>query len=186
MMEHNITAAVGARPRRKRVGRGESSGHGKTSTRGNKGCQSRAGGGVRPLSEGGQLPIFRRIPKRGFSNFEFAIRPETVNVGELERLFNAGDTVSAQTLREKHLIRCAESRVKVLGDGALTKKLTVEAHFFSAKAKATIEQAGGTVKVIEIPDPAAKWKAKRNVKKRERQAAKGKAPKAAPKADAPS
>ena len=161
MMLNEITRTAGARRRRKRVGRGESSGHGKTCGRGTKGCQSRSGGGVRPLSEGGQMPIFRRLPKRGFSNFQFRTRYEVVNLAALEAHFAEAATVDIAALRAARLIRPGESPVKVLGTGALSKKLTIEAHAFSDSARAAIEKAGGTIKLIARPDPAEQAKTKR-------------------------
>lgn len=170
MLMHEITEQAGAYPRRKRVGRGESSGMGRTSGRGNKGCQARAGGGTRPLHEGGQMPLFRRLPKRGFSNFNFRREYEVVNLSSLDANFGAGETVSAATLREKGLVRGGPVLVKILGDGSLTKKLSLEVHATSASAKAALEKAGCTVKIIALPDPAANAKAKRNSKKKQRTA----------------
>jgi large subunit ribosomal protein L15 len=166
MMLDQILAEAGAHKRRKRVGRGESSGHGRQSGRGNKGCQARAGGGTRPLHEGGQMPIFRRLPKRGFSNFEFRREYQVVNLGSLETDFENGETANIETLRQKGLVAGATPLVKILGKGTLSKKLTVEAHAFSASAKEAIEKAGGTVKPIERTDPAVAAKAKRNSAKR--------------------
>ncbi len=165
-----ITSAAGAHKRRKRVGRGESSGMGKTCTRGNKGCQSRSGGGTRPLHEGGQMPIFRRLPKRGFSNVQFATRVEVVNLARLEAFFNDGDTVDVAVLRQRHLVGGAQPLVKILAKGVLSKKLTVEAHAFSGKAKELIEKAGGTARLIERRSAAEKAAAKRNSAKRARAA----------------
>ncbi len=162
MMLHQVTQAGGANKRPKRVGRGESSGHGKTCGRGNKGCQSRAGGGTRLLREGGQMPIFRRLPKRGFNNFNFRTEYEVVNVGRLEANFESGQTVDVDALRKAGLVRGTRVPVKILGTGTLSKKLTVVAHAFSAEARAAIEKAGGTVMLIERPCPAEKAKAKRN------------------------
>ncbi|MBN2446703.1 MAG: 50S ribosomal protein L15 [Phycisphaerae bacterium] len=161
MMLNEITAAAGRHKRRKRVGRGESSGKGKTCGRGNKGCQSRAGGGVRRLTEGGQMPIFRRLPKRGFSNFNFRTEFETVNVCELERRFDDGAMVDCDTLKKLRLVQGADPLVKILAKGTLSKKLTVQAHAFSGKARELIEKAGGSVSIIERLDPGAAWKAKR-------------------------
>ena len=161
-MLSDITRDAGRRRRRKRVGRGESSGRGKTAGRGHKGCQSRSGGGVHPLSEGGQMPIFRRLPKRGFSNYNFRNEFTTVNVAELERCFASGDTIDPDVLTKLRLIQGSAPRVKILAKGSLAKKLTVEAHAFSAKAREVIEAAGGTIKVIEQRDPAARARAKRN------------------------
>ena len=161
MMLNDVTARGGAHKRRMRVGRGESSGKGKTSGRGNKGSQSRAGGGVRPLTEGGQMPLFRRLPKRGFSNVQFRTRFEIVNVGELNDRFGDGDTVNAEVLCQRRLVRTDAAPVRILGDGALERKLTVEAHSFSQKARELIEKAGGTVKLIERKTAAEKAAAKR-------------------------
>jgi large subunit ribosomal protein L15 len=168
MMPSEITQAVGQHKRRKRVGRGESSGRGKTCGRGHKGCLSRSGGGPHPLSEGGQMPIFRRIPKRGFSNFNFRREFETVNLDQLARCFEDGDTVDLDTLRKLRLVRGPAPRVKILAKGDLGKKLTVEAHAFSAQARKMIEDAGGNARLIELRDPAAAARAKRNSAKARR------------------
>ncbi len=166
MMLNEITTRAGAHKRRKRVGRGESSGHGKTCGRGNKGCQSRAGGLVRPLTEGGQMPIFRRLPKRGFSNFHFRTEYDVVNLSDLEARFGEGETVSASSLHRLGLVSSEKARVKILGHGTVAKKLAVEAHAFSSKAREAIEKAGGTVKLIDRGCAAEKAKAKRNSVKR--------------------
>ncbi len=164
MMLHQITATAGARERRKRVGRGESSGMGRTSGRGNKGAQSRAGCSINPLKEGGQMPLFRRLPKRGFSNFHFRTEYAIVNLLDLEAAFDSGKTVTVQTLRELGEL-APDALIKILGEGELAKKLTVEAHAVSASAKAAIEKAGGTVKLLEQRDSAALWKGKRKSRK---------------------
>jgi large subunit ribosomal protein L15 len=174
MMQHEITAQAGANKRRMRVGRGESSGKGKTCGRGNKGCQSRAGGGVRPLTEGGQMPMFRRLPKRGFSNVFFRAHYEIVNVGILNERFADGGTVSVDTLSQSRLVQGPESLVRILGDGALQKKLNVEAHAFSEKAKQAIESAGGTTRLIPVRNQAAAAKAKRGTAKAKRAGQNGK------------
>jgi large subunit ribosomal protein L15 len=148
MLSNEITAKVGASPNRKRVGRGHGSGHGKTSGRGHKGNSSRAGGSMPLFFEGGQMPLFRRLPKRGFSNAVFATRYEVVNVSQLERLFNDGTQVGLAELVNVGLIGSVTSRVKVLGDGELTKKLTVTAHKFSKSAEEKISGCGGTAKVV--------------------------------------
>jgi large subunit ribosomal protein L15 len=168
MMLSEITSKAGRHKRRKRVGRGESSGAGKTAGRGHKGCQSRSGGGVRPLTEGGQMPIFRRLPKRGFSNYNFRNDFAIINVAQLERSFADGDTVDPDVLRKLRLIQGPAPRIKILAKGALAKKLTVEAHAFSNKARQVIEDAGGTVKLIELRDQAALARAKRNTAKARR------------------
>jgi large subunit ribosomal protein L15 len=170
MMLNQITAQAGAHQRRKRVGRGESSGHGKTCTRGNKGCQARAGGGARPLREGGQMPSFRRIPKRGFNNYEFRTEYKVVNLASLEANFSDGQTADIEAFRRLRLVSGAEPLVKVLGDGAFSRKLAVHAHAFSASARAAIERAGGTVHVLRRADPAEQARAKRNTAKRAAQA----------------
>lgn len=162
MMIDQITQLAGARKRRKRVGRGESSGMGKTCGRGNKGNQSRSGGGARPLYEGGAMPLFRRLRKRGFSNYNFRTEYQVVNLATLEECFNAGDRVDVDALRKLHLVGRADAPVKILGAGELTKKLTCEVHAASGSAKAAIEKAGGALKLIAARDSAALWKAKRN------------------------
>jgi len=138
-----ITKLAGAHKRRKRVGRGPGSGHGKTCTRGTKGCKARTGSSIRRLSEGGQMPLFRRLPKRGFSNAKFRTEPAVVNVGQLQTAFEDGAHVTKLVLREKGLIRDAAAVVKILGDGELTKRLTVEADRFSRSAIEKITAAGG-------------------------------------------
>jgi len=172
MMLSEITKAAGRHKRRKRVGHGESSGTGKTCGRGHKGCLSRSGGGPHPLSEGGQMPTFRRLPKRGFSNFKFRNEFEIVNIAELARCFVDGDTVDLDALKKLRLVQEVLPRVKILGGGELGKKLTVEAHAFSKKARQAIEEAGGSARLIEHPDPAAAARAKRNTAKSRRTEAK--------------
>jgi len=132
--------------KRKRVGRGNGSGHGKTSGRGHKGQGSRAGGGTRPGFEGGQMPLQRRIPKRGFHN-PFKKRYALINVGQLEAL-DAGSEVSPELLCDRGLVRSQGDGVKILGNGSLSKALTVKAHGFSSKAKEKIEAAGGRVEAL--------------------------------------
>ena len=132
---------------RKRVGRGPGSGTGKTSGKGHKGQNARSGGGVRPGFEGGQLPLFRRLSKRGFNNYNFRTVYATVNVGDLER-FEEGTTVTKELLIEVGLVKKELDGIKVLGNGELTKKLTVKADIFSSTAKAKIENVGGTTEVI--------------------------------------
>ena len=132
---------------RKRVGRGPGSGTGKTSGKGHKGQNARSGGGVRPGFEGGQLPLFRRLSKRGFNNYNFRTVYATVNVGDLER-FEGGTTVTKELLIEVGLVKKELDGIKVLGNGELTKKLTVKADKFSSTAKDKIENVGGTTEVI--------------------------------------
>lgn len=147
MQLHELVPSQGARREKKRVGRGTSSGTGKTSTRGHKGQWARSGGGVRPGFEGGQTPLFRRLPKRGFSNARFKKEYAIVNLGDLNT-FDAGTVVTPDLLVERRLVRSLLDGVKVLGEGELTVKLTVQAHAFSASAKEKIEVAGGTAEVI--------------------------------------
>lgn len=148
MKLHELSPNPGSRQRRKRVGRGDSSGLGKTAGRGEKGQKSRTGSKVRPFFEGGQIPLFRRLPKRGFNHpdhIEYAL----VNLNILEDNFAAGDVVDAESLRAKKLLGKAEKMIKILANGELTKALTVKAEKFSAAAKAKIEAAGGKVEVVE-------------------------------------
>ena len=147
MKLHELKPPAGARHRRKIVGRGPGSGHGKTSGRGEKGQKARAGGSSKPWFEGGQLPLHRRIPKRGFVNLfrkEYAV----LNVRDLDR-FEAGTAVTPTLLRESGLVRAATAGVKILGEGALSKSLAVSAHRFSKVAVEKIRAAGGSVEVIE-------------------------------------
>lgn len=161
MMLHEVTAEVGAHKRRKRLGRGEASGVGKTSGRGNKGLKSRAGGGVRPLTEGGQMPLFRRLPKRGFSNVQFRTEYQIVNLDRLSKQFDSGATIDPQALKDAGLIRRAKDLVRVLARGGLDKQLTIRAHAFSQQARELIEKAGGVAEVIERKTPAEKAAEKR-------------------------
>ncbi len=141
----DLAPAPGSRKKRKRVGRGPGSGHGKTSCRGHKGQNSRSGGGVKPGFEGGQMPLQRRIPKRGFTNI-FQKTFSIVNVGSLEKL-EATD-ITPELLIKEGLVRKIQDGVKILGNGELTKAVTVKAHAFSASAKEKIEKAKGTAEVI--------------------------------------
>ena len=142
---HEIKPPEGAKRGTKRIGRGIGSGHGKTSTRGHKGQWARSGGGVRPGFEGGQMPLTRRLPKRGFVNI-FAKEYAIVNVGDLECL-PEGTLVSAESLKELGMIKKIGDGLKILGRGEITKKLTVSAEKVSAAAKEKIEAAGGSVEV---------------------------------------
>lgn len=146
MKLHELQPAEGSRKKRNRVGRGIGSGNGKTAGRGQKGQKSRSGGGVRPGFEGGQTPLFRRLPKRGFTNInrkEYAI----VNLTKLNR-FEDGTEVTPELLLETGVVSKLKAGIKVLGDGKLEKKLTVKANKFSSSAKEAIEAAGGTAEVI--------------------------------------
>ena len=139
--------AEGATSKRKRVGRGVATGNGKTSGKGHKGQNARSGGGVRPGFEGGQLPLFRRLPKRGFSNAMFKVRYATINVGDLNH-FEDGAQVTPEILKEMGIIKNQLDGIKVLGNGTLEKKLNVQAHSFSKKAMEQIEKLGGKAEVI--------------------------------------
>ena len=132
---------------RKRVGRGPGSGMGKTSTRGENGQRSRSGASISAWFEGGQSPLYRRIPKRGFNNARFRIEFATVNVSDLNK-FNDGDVVTPEALKEKGIVKNQLCGIKVLGNGTLEKKLTVRANRFSSSAVAKIESAGGVAEVI--------------------------------------
>jgi large subunit ribosomal protein L15 len=143
---NDLQPAYGSVKEKRRVGRGTGSGMGKTSTRGHKGQKARSGGGVRPGFEGGQMPLARRLPKRGFNNI-FAKTYTTVNVSDLE-IFDTDTEITAELLKEKRLIRKINDGLKVLGNGELTKKLTVKAVKFTKTAQQKIESAGGSVEVI--------------------------------------
>ncbi len=147
MLNHEITSIAGKHTRRRRVGRGSGSGHGKTCGRGHKGAGSRAGSTSVSLYEGGQMPLFRRLPKRGFNNYNFANRCEIVNVCQLER-FEDGAIVGVEQLSGAGLIDSIKSKVKILGKGDLTKKLQITAHKFSRNAEQKIAASGGIVKLI--------------------------------------
>lgn len=144
----DILKAAGPNKKRRRLGRGPGSGLGKTSGRGHKGAGSRAGSKRANLLEGGQMPLFRRIPKRGFNNFNFRTAYNVVNVGDLDGSFDAGAHVTPEAILEAGLIRNLRYKVKVLGSGELTKKLKVEAGKFSKSAEEKIKAAGGEVVVI--------------------------------------
>ncbi len=145
-----LKPAIGSNKKRKRVGRGDGSGHGKTSCRGHKGQGARSGGNVQPGFEGGQMPLQRRLPKRGFRN-PFRIGASIVNLEHLEN-FSAGTEVTPELLKQHGLVSGHQPRVKVLGDGVLSKALTVRAHGFSAKAREKIEACGGKAEVLGLHD----------------------------------
>ena len=172
MMIHEITEKVGAKKGRKRIGRGEGSGHGGTSTKGHKGAKSRAGWVSRPSYAGGATPFSRRFPKRGFSNFGFGTAFHIINLKAIEQYFNDGDTVDAASLAKKSLIPNADLPLKVLAEGELTKKVKIHAVKFSAQARAKVEKAGATITEIALADPAAQWKAKRGTVKKAKAEAK--------------
>lgn len=146
MRLEELKPAVGSTHRKKIIGRGIGSGFGKTSARGQKGQKARSGGGVRPGFEGGQMPLYRRLPKRGFNNI-FAKKYVTVNVEVLDK-FNDGEEVTAETMLAKGIISKALDGVKILGRGEVTKKVTVKVAKVSASAKEKIEKAGGKVEVM--------------------------------------
>jgi large subunit ribosomal protein L15 len=138
--------------RKKRVGRGIGSGHGKTSTRGSKGQWASAGAKKpTPLFEGGQMQLFRRIPKRGFSNATWEKTYHVVNVGDLDAAFDDGETVDPEALKKARLTRGSADGVRILGDGELTKKLSVKAHYFTKSAAEKIAAKGGTTEIIPGP-----------------------------------
>jgi large subunit ribosomal protein L15 len=144
MRLHELRPRPGARHRVKRLGSGESSGHGKTSGKGHKGQKARSGGSIRLGFEGGQMPLIRRLPKRGFNNNRFKTVYAIVNLGDLEQ-FEEGSQITEQVLRDKRLISGNFAGLKILARGELKKPLTVEADRFSQAARARIEEAGGTV-----------------------------------------
>ena len=147
--------------RRKRIGRGPGSGTGKTSARGHNGQRSRAGSSQSVVFEGGRMPLVRRIPKRGV-NHRFALKVASVNVGQLEEAFEVGDAVTPESLKENNLAKQNYDVLKILGDGEISKALTVSAHRFSGTAREKIEKAGGTI--IELPGkrPVVKNKMKQS------------------------
>jgi len=160
-MTHEITAGVPRFKKTQRKGRGESSGRGKTSGRGNKGSKARVGTYIKRGYEGGQTPIFRRFPKRGFSNFNFERRFHIVNLADLDQ-FDAGSTIDATALKEKGLIPDLKQPVKILGNGELTKKLTIQAGWYSKSAHEKITAKGGTAQnlkgeAFEFPKPKKKF-----------------------------
>ena len=144
---HHLSPAPGSTSVAKRKGRGAGTGNGKTAGRGHKGQKARSGGGVRIGFEGGQMPLARRLPKVGFNNI-FATQYAIVNVADLEAAFNAGDVVDTEALKAKGLVKKTLDGVKVLGNGELTKALTVKAAAYSASAKEKIEKAGGKAEVM--------------------------------------
>jgi large subunit ribosomal protein L15 len=147
MKLHTIHPNEGATFTRKRVGRGPGSGLGKTSGKGHKGQNARSGGGVRPGFEGGQLPLFRRLPKRGFSNAMFKVRYAVINLSDLNK-FEDGSVVTPELLKEMGLVKNQLDGIKVLGNGTLEKSLTVQVEKFSKSAIEKIEAAGGKAEVI--------------------------------------
>ena len=147
MKLHELAPSAGSKKSVKRIGRGAASGQGKTAGKGHKGQKARAGRGMRPGFEGGQMPLQRRVPKRGFNNI-FAKEIAAVNVSALDKAFEDGATVTVDALIEKGLIKKALDGVKILGNGEISKKLTVQVNSFSESAKQKIEAAGGKAEVI--------------------------------------
>ena len=145
MQLQDVKPRPGAKKRRKRIGCGESSGHGKTSGKGNKGQMARAGRGIRPGFEGGQMPMHRRLPKKGFNNKQFKDVFEVVNVGKLNESFEDGAVITEAALREAGLVSRNCDFVKILGSGDLARKLTVQGAQVSASAREKIEKAGGSI-----------------------------------------
>ena len=148
MKLHDMSPTPGSRKPRKRVGRGDSSGLGKTAGRGEKGQKSRSGAKIRPFFEGGQIPLFRRLPKRGFKNADRVVYA-LVNLSVLESNFQAGDVVDLASLHEKKLLGKGDTIIKVLANGEISKALTVKAQKFSATAAAKIQAVGGTVEIVD-------------------------------------
>ena len=147
MKLHELSPAPGSVKNAFRKGRGAGSGNGKTAGKGHKGQNARSGGGVRPGFEGGQLPLYRKLPKRGFNN-KFAKQYVTLNVSDLDRLFNDGDTVDISAIYEKTNAQKAKDGLKILGNGEISKKLTVNAKAFTKTAAEKINAAGGKAEVI--------------------------------------
>ena len=147
MKLHELAPAEGSKKEHFRVGRGHGSGNGKTAGKGHKGQNARSGGGVRPGFEGGQMPLYRRLPKRGFNNARFATNYAIVNVSDLD-VFEDGAVVDAKVLLDAGVLSKCTYGVKILGNGEITKKLTVKASAFSESAKAKIEAAGGKAEVV--------------------------------------
>jgi large subunit ribosomal protein L15 len=145
MADFNLHAPVGANRKPRRVGRGQGSGLGTTAGKGNKGQQSRSGGKTYPGFEGGQMPLYRRLPHRGFSNTSFKKEWQVVNLTQVEAKYAAGEIVDGVSLKARGLVKKAEALVKILGDGDVSKALTFQVDKVSASAKAKIEKAGGKV-----------------------------------------
>ena len=146
MQLHNYSPNPGAKKRVKRLGCGESSGHGKTSCKGHKGQKARSGSGTRVGFEGGQMPLHRRLPKRGFNNHDFRDVFGVVNVGDLDGRFEAGSVINEEVLRQSGLLNGRCDKVKLLGDGEVEKAFTIEVDKVSASAREKIEKAGGSIK----------------------------------------
>jgi len=153
----NLAPQKGAKKKRKRVGRGPGSGRGKTSTRGHKGQKARSGGAKGAGFEGGQTPLYRRLPKRGFKN-PFRVEYQVVNLDRIDKVFSEGETVDPESLLQKRLISKKNMPIKILGRGSVSKPLTVKVHAISKKAKSVIESAGGRVELISSKNKNIKEK----------------------------
>lgn len=147
MKLHELEKNIGAKQRKKRVGRGPGSGLGKTCGRGQKGQKARSGGSINPVFEGGQLPLYRRLPKRGFSNALFKKEYAVINVSDLN-IFDDGTVITPALLKEKGIIKKQLNGIKILGNGTLSKKLTIQAHKFSSSALEKIKVSGSKAEVI--------------------------------------
>jgi large subunit ribosomal protein L15 len=145
---HELYPAAGSRRKKKRLGQGLGSGNGKTAGKGHKGQKARTGCSIGANFEGGQMPLARRIPKRGFSNYRFAVEYEIVNISDIDERYQSGDEVTPESLRALRLISSTDKPVKILGDGDITKSLTIRANAYSASAVKKIEAAGGKAEVI--------------------------------------
>ena len=159
---HDVNRGIKKHKKKQRVGRGSGSGHGKTAGRGNKGQGQLAGWTLHPAFEGGQMPLYRRIPKRGFNN-RFAVKIRTVNVGDLNESFEAGTEITPESLKEA--VKGRYDELKILGDGEVTKKFKVSAHRFSKSAEEKIKAAGGEVIVLPGPAPVVKGQKRAKPKK---------------------
>jgi len=168
MRLHDVNRGIKANKKRRRIGRGPGSGHGKTSGRGHNGQRSRSGWGHGATFQGGAMPLVRRVPKRGFNN-KFALTIATINIGDISAAYAAGEEVNPDTLREKSLVKSRYDQLKILGDGEIDKKLKISAHRFSKSAVEAIEKAGG--EVVVIPGPVAVEEKKKAAKAAKKAAA---------------
>ncbi len=160
MKLNEVNRGIHKHKKRRRIGRGKGSGWGKTSGRGHKGQGQLAGWSMHPAFEGGQMPLARRVPKRGFNN-RWGLTIEAVNVGALDKLFKDGDEVNLEALQTKNLCKSRFDQLKILGNGELTKKLKISAHRFSKSALEKIQNAGGEAVVLPGPAPVVKNKTKK-------------------------
>ena len=167
MKLHELKNVPGAIHRRKRVGCGEGSGHGKTSGKGGKGQTARSGGSIRPGFEGGQMPLYRKLPHRGFNNYEYRIEYAVINVGDFAKLAADVTDVTAAVLAKAGLIRDAAVKLKVLGDGEVTRAFKVTATKFTDTAKAKLEKAGGSATLLPEPAKPAATSTKETAKTKE-------------------